>query len=143
MELKVPITLRRKDEHLDLCARSPVEHSGSGLLDDVGLVHEALPERSLEEVDLSCSVLGRPLRAPVLVSAMTGGTLRAGGVNRALAAMAARHGFGMGLGSQRPMLDRPELAPTFRVRDVAPEVLRVQAGAPVHVFAGRDYSTCT
>ena len=123
METESANTIRRKDEHLDLCARAPVEHAGSGLLEEVGLVHEALPERRLEDVDLSCSILGRNLRAPVLVSAMTGGTLRAGGVNRALAAMASRHGFGMGLGSQRAMLEQPELAPTFRVRDVAPDLL--------------------
>jgi isopentenyl-diphosphate delta-isomerase len=53
---------------------------------------------------------------------MTGGTERAGAVNRALAAAAQKAGFGFGLGSQRAMWTDPETASSYRVRDVAPDV---------------------
>lgn len=114
---------RRKLEHLDLCATRDVEARRSTLLEEVQLLHEALPDLRVDDVDLSVSVLGRELRAPILISGMTGGAARAGELNRALATVAQKFGFAMGLGSQRAMQLDPELASTYRVRDVAPDIL--------------------
>ena len=119
-------TARRKDAHLDLCAQGDVEPDGnSTLLDCVHLVHNALPELALDEVELTVTVWGKVLRAPLLVTGMTGGTDRAREVNRDLAQVAERHGLAFGVGSQRAMAENPELARTFQVRDVAPHVLLV------------------
>jgi isopentenyl-diphosphate Delta-isomerase len=114
---------RRKGEHLELCATRDVESVGGTLLSDVRLLHEALPELSLDEVDPSCELLGRRLQAPILISGMTGGTPEAGALNRDLATAAQKLGLGMGVGSQRAMLVDPACADTYRVRDVAPDVL--------------------
>jgi isopentenyl-diphosphate delta-isomerase len=114
---------RRKLEHLDLCATRDVESRRGALLDEVHLLHDALPDSRVDDVDLSVSVLGRELRAPIVISGMTGGAPRAGEINRALATAAQKFGFAMGLGSQRAMQIDPELAATYRVRDVAPDVL--------------------
>jgi len=114
---------RRKTEHLDLCASHHVEACASTLLEDVHLLHEALPELSADEVDPSTELLGRQLRAPVLISGMTGGTDRAGELNRACALAAQKVGLGMGLGSQRAMWLDPKRASSYRVRDVAPDIL--------------------
>jgi isopentenyl-diphosphate Delta-isomerase len=73
-------------------------------------------------VDLARVVLGRPLRAPLLVSCMTGGVGEAGPVNRALAVAAQAHGVALGLGSGRVLLEGGDAA-GFAVRDVAPDVL--------------------
>lgn len=54
---------------------------------------------------------------------MTGGCPEAGKINRNLATAAERVGIALGLGSQRAMLKQPELADTYRVRDVAPSIL--------------------
>src|SRR5690606_14483073 len=54
---------------------------------------------------------------------MTGGASEARTVNLALAAAAQKNGFGIGVGSQRAMLIDPALAETYRLRDVAPDVL--------------------
>jgi isopentenyl-diphosphate delta-isomerase len=114
-------TIQRKDAHLELCASAEVEPPGADpLFGEVELIHECLPELSVAEIDLSCRFLGKRLRAPVLVGAMTGGTARAGSLNRGLARLAEELGIGFGVGSQRAMLERPEAAASFQVRDAAP-----------------------
>jgi isopentenyl-diphosphate delta-isomerase len=115
---------QRKTDHLSLCADSDVTfREKSTLLNEVHLVHQALPELSWDDVDPSVELLGRRLAAPIYVSAMTGGTAEAERINRDLAIAAQRLGLGMGLGSQRPMLADPACAQTYMVRDVAPDVL--------------------
>jgi isopentenyl-diphosphate delta-isomerase len=113
----------RKLEHLALCAEGDVESRHTTLLEEVGLVHEALPELSLDEVDASVALFGRTLHAPVLITGMTGGAAAAREINRALAGAAQKLGFAFGVGSQRAMLQDPELAVSYEVRDVAPDVL--------------------
>ncbi len=113
----------RKQAHLDLCAHGDVEARGTTLLEEVHLLHQALPELSAADVDPSIWLFGRRLAAPVYISGMTGGTERAGAINRALAAAAQKAGFGFGLGSQRAMWTDPELAASYRVRDEAPDVV--------------------
>ena len=115
---------RRKADHLALCASGEVDfREVTTLLEEVALVHHALPDRHADDVDLSTPLLGKVLRAPVVVSGMTGGTAEARLINRDLARAAARLGLGFGLGSQRAMVIDPSLAATFSVRDVAPDVL--------------------
>ncbi len=112
---------RRKRSHLDLCERADVEHATkTTLLEEVELVHDALPELALDDVDLAVSFVGKRLRAPFLITGMTGGTAEAAVVNRDLAKLAERHGIAFGLGSQRAMHGRPEAR-----RDVS----RAQIGA--------------
>jgi isopentenyl-diphosphate delta-isomerase len=89
----------------------------------VHLFHEALPELSVAEIELGTELLGRRLEAPILISGMSGGTEEAGRLNRALAAAAQKLGLGMGVGSQRAMLLDPNTAESFRVREVAPDIL--------------------
>lgn len=114
-------TARRKDAHLDLCATEEVApRENSTLLDQVRLVHCAMPEVAAEEVDLSVQLFGKRLRAPLLVTGMTGGTERAARVNRDIAEACEALGVAFGVGSQRAMVERPELASTFSVRAVAP-----------------------
>jgi isopentenyl-diphosphate Delta-isomerase len=90
-----------------------VTHAISSGLDGVRLRHRALPERNLADVSLDTVLLGRPLRAPLLISAMTGGVREATVVNERLARAAADHGVAMTLGSGRALLDDPSLLPTY------------------------------
>ena len=104
----------RKAEHLSIAAGPGVDHrSGTGL-DDVRLRHRALPGRDLTDVSLSVELLGASLSAPLVVSAMTGGTDAATSVNDELARAAAAYGVAMVLGSGRALLDDPSLLRTYR-----------------------------
>ncbi|HEU4412183.1 MAG TPA: type 2 isopentenyl-diphosphate Delta-isomerase [Polyangiaceae bacterium] len=115
---------QRKADHIDLAARGDVgfRHTTT-LFECVRLVHDALPEAHLDELDTSVTLLGKRLRAPIVIAAMTGGTPRAGALNRELAALAERRGYGFGLGSQRAMHLDQGRGETYAVRDVAPSAL--------------------
>jgi len=50
----------RKRSHLDVCEQAPVEYAGkTTLLEQVDLVHDALPELAVDEVDVSVEFLGK------------------------------------------------------------------------------------
>jgi isopentenyl-diphosphate delta-isomerase len=116
-------TEARKARHLDVCLDEDVQSALDPGWDGVRLQHEVLPEIALEDVDTSAQFLGFALRAPLLVSSMTGGTKRAASINRRLASAAERHGIALGLGSGRALIENPSLLPTVAVRDVAPRAL--------------------
>ncbi len=114
----------RKEEHLRICLERNVRpHPPRTGLERYRFVHQALPELDLSQVDLGTSFLGRELRAPFLISAMTGGAPSAGAINRRLAQAAQCLGVAMGVGSQRAALVEPRWADTYRVRDLAPDIL--------------------
>lgn len=114
----------RKGDHITLCATGDVGFRNQGtLLSDVRLVHDALPELSIDEVDLRVRLFGKVLRAPLVIASMTGGTEEAARINRELASIAEERGYGFGVGSQRAMLRRADSAGTYVVRDVAPTTL--------------------
>ena len=116
-------TEARKSRHLDICLEDDVASALDAGFSRVRLRHEALPECALDDVDVSTTFLGLPLRAPLIVSSMTGGTQRARAINENLALAAERAGVALALGSQRAALEDPALLSTYRVRSVAPRVV--------------------
>jgi isopentenyl-diphosphate delta-isomerase len=116
----------RKRRHIDVCLTAAVEYQTVTTgLERYRLPYNALTQTDLGGVDLATSFLGAQLRAPVLIGSMTGGAELSGIINRNLAVAAQQLGVGMMLGSQRIMLDNGSAAATFRVRDVAPDVLLI------------------
>jgi isopentenyl-diphosphate delta-isomerase len=116
-------TEARKSRHLDIALEDDVASRLDPGFAAVRLHHEALPECALDDVDLSANIFGHELRAPLLISSMTGGTERARAINYNLAIAAERAGVILALGSQRAALEDPSLLGTYRVRDVAPKVV--------------------
>ncbi|AJY77813.1 isopentenyl pyrophosphate isomerase [Paenibacillus beijingensis] len=117
------LTSARKGEHIRICLEEEVQ--GSGIETGFGeyrFRHNALPELNFEQISLQAEFLGRPLRAPFLVSSMTGGTNEAETINRSLAEAAQTCGWAIGLGSMRAAAENPALASTFRIRKDAPSV---------------------
>lgn len=122
--LEVNGTVARKADHIRINLEADVDSKGvSSGFEDYRFLHCALPELDLDQVDTSVDVLGRRLRAPILISSMTGGTEEARRINETLAEVAQAAGLAMGLGSGRVLLEHPELAGTFDVRPLAPDVL--------------------
>jgi isopentenyl-diphosphate Delta-isomerase len=116
----------RKRRHIDVCLTEAVEYQTITTgLERYRLPYNALTQTDLDSVDLATDFLGSRLRAPVLIGPMTGGAELSATINGNLAAAAQQLGIGMMLGSQRIMLDAGAASATFRVRDVAPDVLLI------------------
>jgi isopentenyl-diphosphate Delta-isomerase len=113
----------RKADHLRIAAGADVAHTGGTGLERFRLRHRALPERDLARVSLETELLGARLGAPIVISAMTGGTPEAEVVNARLARAAAEHGLAMVLGSGRALLDDPDRLSTYRSGDRPPLLL--------------------
>lgn len=120
---KVTQTGSRKTDHIRINLEEDVHSGLTTGLERFRFAHQALPELNLETIDLSTNIFGHKLRAPILISSMTGGTEEAKTINLTLAEAAQEMGVAMGLGSQRAAIEHSETASTFRVRKVAPDIL--------------------
>jgi isopentenyl-diphosphate Delta-isomerase len=133
---------QRKLEHIDICLRQDVRSGVTTGLEHFRLVHCAAPEMALDDVNLVTPFCGHSLSAPILISAMTGGTLAAGQINKRLAMAAQRFGLAMGIGSQRTAIEDACLLPTYQVRDVAPDILLLANLGAVQLNYGYSVSEC-
>jgi isopentenyl-diphosphate Delta-isomerase len=116
----------RKLKHIQVCLEYPVQFSTKTTgLETIPWAYHALPELKLEDVNLKTSFLGKPLKAPLLIGAMTGGADLAGTINKNLAIAAETLGLGLMLGSQRVMLENESARASFKVRQYAPNALLI------------------
>lgn len=134
---------QRKSDHLRINVQEDVDypHVTTGF-ERYQFVHNALPEIDLQEVDTSITLLGKLLAAPLIIASMTGGTRAARGVNRRLAEAAQTAGVAMGVGSQRAAIENPRLADTYRVRDVAPDILLMANLGAIQLNYGYGVDEC-
>lgn len=115
---------RRKFDHLRIALEEEVEFPRLTTgFERFRLLHQALPEIDLDEVDCSVEIFGKELLAPLLISSMTGGTAEAETVNLRLAEAAQEKRIAMGLGSQRAAVEDSALEYTYQVRKTAPDIL--------------------
>src|ERR1043166_9021862 len=136
-------TQSRKKEHLELCldTESVASSSSTGLERD-RFLHNALAELDIDELDLSTEFLGKRLKAPLLISSMTGGFDLARKVNRHLAAAAKEICVAVGVGSQRVAIEEPSAQISFHVRDVAPNILLLSNLGAVQLNYGYTVEHC-
>jgi isopentenyl-diphosphate delta-isomerase len=115
----MPDITARKDQHLDVILAGKARHGLDSGFDAVRFVHEALPDLDYGKIDLGADFLGRRLKAPLLISAMTGGPARAEAINARLAEAAQHLGIALAVGSQRAALEQggaPGLDMALRLR---------------------------
>lgn len=116
-------TGERKIEHVRLCLEEEVGSRGVTTgFERYRFRHAALPEVDFDDINLETQFLGHRMRAPFLISSMTGGSAATGEINMRLAAAAERRGWALGVGSVRAAVEKEELASSFRVRERAPSV---------------------
>jgi len=124
------MVFERKADHIDICMSKDV-NSRKNYWCDVQLLHKALPEIDMHNIDTSVELFGKALAAPIVISAITGGFDGAEKINRNLAQGAAGAGVGLGLGSQRAAVEHPELAPTYEcIKDYDVPLVIGNIGAP-------------
>ena len=114
----------RKNEHLDIVlgGRGKAGAKRTGF-DDIAFEHAALPEIDLNHIRLDTEFLGRRIRAPLLVSSMTGGPARAEQINRNLAIACETLGIALAVGSQRVAIESADSGGLGRtLRQLAPSV---------------------
>lgn len=140
---KETLTESRKGDHIRINLEEDVQFPTLTTgLENYYFMHQAVPELSLAEINTETQFLGKSLAAPLLISSMTGGTEQAHLINQHLAIAAQSCGIAMGLGSQRAALENAALAYTFKVRNVAPDILLFANVGAVQLNYGYGLDEC-
>ncbi|MBD3639149.1 MAG: type 2 isopentenyl-diphosphate Delta-isomerase [Crocinitomicaceae bacterium] len=103
----------RKQSHLDLAFKSQ-----SAELDKRFYYEPMLSGHPAVEEEMSFKLGDKVMKYPIWISSMTGGTSKAGPINKMLAKTAGKYGFGMGLGSCRIILEDNTYFEDFNLRPI-------------------------
>jgi len=107
---------KRKADHIKIALKRNVQaREVTTGFEDVHLIHRALPEVDKQEIDLTTFLFNHKFTAPLIVGAITGGTLEAAKINATIAEAVEKLGLGMGVGSQRVALENKKLEKTFAI----------------------------
>ncbi len=104
----------RKKEHIEIVKGKEVSHSYN-YWDDFALLHNALPEIDMNEIDTTIELFGKKLSMPLIIAGMTGGFGEAKGINEELARVAEKFGVAMGVGSQRAGLEDKDVEESYSI----------------------------
>lgn len=114
---------KRKSDHIDIVLTEDVSMSRPTGFADYHFTNQALPELALEDISVRTNFLGHDIRAPLLISGMTGGSEHGETINRHLGEAAQALQIPMGVGSQRILLEQPDVLDSFKAaRDAAPDI---------------------
>lgn len=138
-------TALRKQEHLDLCLGADVSSRTGNSWEKVQIPHRALPEISMEEIQIHESLWGHRLESPLFISSMTGGSPLADELNLRLARLAEKNGIAMGVGSQRVALElrkEDKSSSSFALRKAAPSAMLFANLGAVQLNYGVSIDDC-
>lgn len=136
-------TNERKIEHIRAIEQDPLTDRQGHWFDRIHLLHRALPELALDDVDPSIEFLGKRLSFPLLISSMTGGDHElVRRINTNLARAAEHCQVAMGVGSQRVMFTHPEARASFALREHAPSTVLIANLGGVQLNYGFDLDRC-
>jgi len=131
-------TRKRKSDHIKISLNQNVQARKTTTgFEDVHFIHKALPEIEKQKIDLSTTVFGHEFAAPLIVGAITGGTVEATKINATIAEAVEELGLGMGVGSQRAAIEDKKLEKTFAVaRKKAPTAFLIANIGGVQLING-------
>ncbi len=110
-----PTAEERKKDHIELALAA---QTSSELLDKRFFYEPMLQSNTTNLKDLESTFMGKTFGAPLWVSSMTGGTAKAGIINKNLAKLCNEFKLGMGLGSCRRLLYDNEFFNDFDLRKI-------------------------
>jgi len=109
-------TRKRKEDHIRISLNQKIQaRKITTGFEDIYFVHKALPEIDKQKIDLSTTVFNHKFAAPLIVGAITGGTLEAAKINATIAEVVEELGLGMGVGSQRAAIEDKKLEKSFAI----------------------------
>jgi len=111
-----------KKDHIRVCLNENVESAQTTGFEKFYLVNNPLPDMDFSSVATACTFLEKTITAPFIISPITGGYENSARINKNLAKAAQTLGVVMSVGSQRLGIEDASLAPTYQVRDVAPDI---------------------
>lgn len=134
---------KRKTEHIRLCLTENVEgvNKTTGL-EGISFIHNALPEIDFADIQLDTTFLNKSIKAPFLVSSMTGGSELAVQINTNLAMAAEKRGWAIGLGSTRALLESDAYKESFLIRKHAQTVPLIANIGAVQLNYGYGVKEC-
>lgn len=124
--------MSRKDDHIRYALEQPLKQND---FDRVRFVHQSLPDIALDDINMSTTIGPFNLRVPLMINAMTGGSLKAKAINKKLAMIAKALDIPLATGSVSAALKDSSLSSTYTViRDIYPKGLvfaNIGAGSPI------------
>jgi isopentenyl-diphosphate delta-isomerase len=116
-------TAQRKIEHVQIALHRDVQFTQKTPgFEEMEVEYISLPEMDAEKIDTRTQFLGHDFSFPYLVSSMTGGHEKTKLINQQIARACEEMGIGMGLGSTRAAIEKPETFSSFDVRKYAPHI---------------------
>lgn len=114
----------RKREHLQIVNNEPIHfHDITTGFERFHFIHNALPEIDFRDVNIQTDFLGYRLKAPLMISSISGGDDESQALNGDLAEAANRAGIALTLGSIRPALENSSCLGSYRIaRERAPDI---------------------
>lgn len=113
----------RKVEHVNIVLKKPVQFTTKTTgFEEMEIEYMSLPEINAEKIDTRTKFLKHDFSFPFMVSSMTGGHASLKKINTDIAQACEETGIGMGLGSTRAVIEKPETFPSFDVRKHAPHI---------------------
>jgi len=106
--------IQRKVEHLFLAEKFYTDESSADFK-NIRLLHNALPELKISDIDMSTDFLGTKINLPIYFNAITGGSKQSKSFNIKLSKLANELGIPVSSGSMGVFLRLPETRDTFTV----------------------------
>lgn len=111
---KNSIRSNRKLDHIKYALRDKKSKVKTGL-DDIVLIHKALPKYDLQDIKINTVFLDKCVSAPIYINAMTGGHYDVTNINKALGTAASIADIPIAVGSQMAAIIDKELIETYSV----------------------------
>ncbi|MGI6226057.1 MAG: type 2 isopentenyl-diphosphate Delta-isomerase [Peptococcales bacterium] len=112
---------KRKLEHIRYALEVTPGPKTTGF-EDIHLIHQALSPLDIQLIQSESYFLGKKLKFPLLINAITGGAPGLEKLNKKLALTAKECGIALALGSQTAAIEDPSLTSTYKIaREMNPE----------------------